>query len=41
MILGGMMTAIETIVLVGFATLSPILLLLLGMAFSVRELDDE
>lgn len=41
MISGGMMTAIETIVLVGFATLSPILLLLLGMAFSVREIDDE
>ena len=41
MISGGMMTAIETIVLVGFATLSPILLLLLGMAFSVREVDDE
>lgn len=35
------MTAIETIVLVGFATLSPILLLLLGMAFSVKEIDDE
>ena len=41
MISGGMMTAIEAIVLVGFATLSPILLLLLGVAFSVREIDDE
>ena len=41
MISGGMMTAIETIVLVGFATLSPILLLLLGMVMVAREEVDE
>lgn len=41
MISGGMMTAIEAIVLVGFATLSPILLLLLGMVMVAREEVDE